>query len=279
MAWGGWGILFGAAMVVVGLRIHYLRDISRSPPPPSPSDEDQGQEERPEALAAETVLRSILDLPKPVDAELRSATARFVFVASLGEAPLRGRLDVDSKNELLSLLDAYAKAGDGWKSDLAWTVEEDQSGVWVVPVGADRKGIGALVRACVSGRGRDTELRFVAENETVAFALRLWSLGRGRVHVRTVPEAFMSGKHDHRVFRLSVAQTALAKDVALRAGMAWRIVAPESIALDYSGLTENSPLWNAPVVFLDALLRALPVPASSLRNLDNAASRLIKRMA
>jgi len=220
-----------------------------------------------------------MSLPEPVDAQLRNATARFAFLAGLDEVAVRDRSAVKSKHTLLSLLDAYAKAGEGWKGNLSQVVNEENAGVWVVPVGSDWKSMGALARACLSSRGRHTEIRFIAENEAVALALRFWSLGRGRVQVRTVPKAFSPGSGNHRIVRLFAVQQSLARDVVLRSGTAWRIVAPDSIAMDYSGLAENSPLWNAPVVFLDALLRALPVPASSLRNLDSAASRLIKRMA
>ncbi|MBK8575768.1 MAG: hypothetical protein IPN90_08845 [Elusimicrobia bacterium] len=279
MVWGGWGIVFGVAMVAVGLRIHYLHDMSRASPPPSPLGQGQSQNDTSKVLTGEIDLRAILDLPKPVDAELRSATARFRFVGALGETAVRDRSAVTSKNFLLSLMDAYAKAGDGWSGDLGQVVKEENAGVWVVPVGADRKGAGALARACLASRGRDTEIRFVAENEAVAFALSLWSFGRSRVQVRTVPGAFSLGSGDRRVVRLLVVQEALAKDVALRPGMAWRIVAPESIAMDYSGLSENSPLWSASVVFIDALLRSLPVSVGRLRDLDSVASRLIKRMA
>lgn len=278
MAWGGGGIAVGAAMVVVGLRTHYLHDMSRAPPP-SPLGQGQGQNDTSRVLTEEIVLRDILDLPTPVDANLRSATARFRFVGSLDETVVRDHSAVTSKNLLLSLMDAYAKGGDGWAGDLGQVVKEENAGVWVVPVGADRKGVGALARACLASRDRDTEIRFVAENTAVAIALSFWSVGRSRVQVRTAPRAFSLGSGDRRVVRLLAVQEALAKDVALRSGKIWRIVAPESIAMDYSGLPESSPLWSASIVFLDALLRSLPVPVGQLRDLDSAASRLIKRMA
>ncbi len=314
IAWGGRGPALGVVFIIVGLAVHFFHDFFRAPP--SSSDEENIERKNANEVTnhPETVLRSVLarkiestdllrrqglehsvqhsidggpvpagesrlSLPEPVDAQLRNATARFAFLAGLDEVAVRDRSAVKSKHTLLSLLDAYAKAGEGWKGNLSQVVNDENAGVWVVPVGSDWKSMGALARACLSSRGRHTEIRFIAENEAVALALRFWSLGRGRVQVRTVPKAFSPGSGNHRIVRLFAVQQSLARDVVLRSGTAWRIVAPDSIAMDYSGLAENSPLWNAPVVFLDALLRALPVPASSLRNLDSAASRLIKRMA
>jgi hypothetical protein len=265
--------------IIIGLVLHYRHDFFRAPPSSSDGKHVESENGGGAMGNSETALRAVISLPDPVDAQLRNATARFAFVAALDEAAVRDRSAVKSKQSLLSLLDAYAKAGEGWKGRLAQVVNDENARVWVVPVGADWKNLGALARACLSSRGRDTEIRFIAENETVALALRFWSLGRGRVQVRTVPKAFSPGSGDRRVVRLLAVQESLARDVVLRSGTAWRIVAPESVAMDYSGLAENSPLWNASVVFLDALLRALPVPAGLLRDMDNSASRLVKRMA
>ncbi|MBK8870503.1 MAG: hypothetical protein IPN19_05530 [Elusimicrobia bacterium] len=258
---GGWGIVVGGVLVVVGLLKHYFHDISRVPP------------------SSEAALREILDLPAPIDIQLRSATARYRFISSLNDVSLRGPSAVTSKNSLLSLLDAYAKAGDGWEGDLRQSVQEDNAGLWVVPVGANRKSLGAFVRTCLSERRPETEVRFIAENEVVAFALRRWSAGRSRVQVRTVPNAFSPGSGNRQIFRLLATEKALARDASLRSGLAWRIVAPESLALDYAGLSEDSPLWNAAVVFLDELLRSLPIPASQLRDLHDTAARLAEKMA
>jgi hypothetical protein len=203
------------------------------------------------------------------DLNLRNLDSRLQYVQSLPGAGT-GILKGTSRRRLMGALLRFISEGLPLHSlEMLPNLEKDEK-IWMVPVrsGEDLEG---FVPRLMAKAGTGIQVRFIAQSSDLEKRVQILIAGYSQARVLSAPDAFaLSG-----FFHLETAHRALAQEVSLYESAAWRILIPIDLTPNYDGLDSRSPLSNAWVTFLNALLEGFTLPSQDLHNLDRIARAVL----